>query len=99
MAETEVTPVEVPAEEPAAEAPVEAPVEDGAPNLGTKRKLEDVEPDADEENHIAKKASFNGPEGAVNGVEVRPPRDQAHPVHRSRPQGGDSDVFASFGAA
>ena len=70
MAETEPAPVEVPqVEEPAAVIEDATAVEDGA--AGTKRKLDDVEPTGEEDPHIAKRPSFNGPEATENGVEVR----------------------------
>ena len=69
MAETEPAPVEVPQTEEPAPAAVETPAEDGV--AGTKRKLDDVEPTGGEEDpHIAKRPSFNGPEATENGVEV-----------------------------
>ncbi len=69
MAETEQAPVEVPQTEEPAPLVEEAPVEDGG--AGTKRKLDDVEPTGGEEDpHIAKRPSFNGPEATENGVEV-----------------------------
>jgi hypothetical protein len=70
MAETEPAPVEVPqTEEPAPVIEDATAVEDGA--AGTKRKLDDVEPTGEEDPHIAKRPSFNGPEATENGVEVR----------------------------
>ena len=69
MAETEQAPVEVPQTEEPAPVAQEEPVEDGV--AGTKRKLDDVEPTGGEEDpHIAKRPSFNGPEATENGVEV-----------------------------
>lgn len=70
MAEIEATPVEVPVAEPVTEAPAATPVEDGAADAGAKRKLEDAEPEADGEEHLAKRAR----EGETNGVEVRSPK-------------------------
>ena len=69
MAETEPAPVEVPQTEEPAPVIQEAPADDGV--AGTKRKLDDVEPTGGEEDpHIAKRPSFNGPEATENGVEV-----------------------------
>ena len=76
MAETEPAPVEVPQTEEPAAIYQETPLEDAG--AGTKRKLDDVEPTGGEEDpHIAKRPSFNGPEATEIGVEVSAARRSA----------------------
>ena len=67
MAEIDATPVEVPVAEPVTEAPAVTPIEEVTEDAGAKRKLEDAEPEADGEEHLAKRAR----EAESNGVEVR----------------------------